>query len=64
VEHLTPDGAPPWLYWMNPAEITVSAGFCLLKLGQPDQAATLLEQGIAQFDGSLVRDRQLYLARW
>jgi DNA-binding XRE family transcriptional regulator len=63
VEHLTLDDDLPWLYWMNPAEITVSAGYCLLKLGQPDQAATMLEQGIAQFHESFVRDRQINMTR-
>jgi DNA-binding XRE family transcriptional regulator/tetratricopeptide (TPR) repeat protein len=63
VEHLTPDDDPPWLYWMNPAEITVSAGYCLLKLGKADQAATMLDQGTAQFDESFVRDRQINMTR-
>jgi hypothetical protein len=33
---------PPYLYWVGPAEITASAGACLLQLGQADRAATLL----------------------
>jgi hypothetical protein len=42
--------------------IAVGAGDCLLLLGQPDQAVALLNEGIAQFSESFVRDRQLYLA--
>ncbi len=60
VEQLKPEEDPPWLYWVSPAEITAGAGDCLLQLGQPDRAAGLLDQGIALFDESLARDRQLY----
>lgn len=63
VEHLTLEYDPPWLYWMNPADITASAGSCLLKLGQPDQAATMLNHGIAQSDESFIRDRQINATR-
>jgi DNA-binding XRE family transcriptional regulator len=63
VEHLTPDDDPPWLYWMSPAGITVLAGYCLLKLGRSDQAAVMLDQGIAQSDESHVRGRQIDLTR-
>jgi hypothetical protein len=63
VEHLKPEDDPPWLYWMSPAEITVSAGYCLLRLGQSDHAAVMLDQGIAQFDESFVRDRQINVTR-
>jgi len=63
VEQLTPDDDPPWLYWMNPTAITVNAGYCLLKLGQSDQAAAMLDQAIAQFDESFVRDRQIYVTQ-
>jgi hypothetical protein len=63
VEQLKPDDDPPWLYWMNPTAITVNAGYCLLKLGQSDQAAVMLDQAIAQFDESFVRDRQIYVAQ-
>jgi Glyoxalase/Bleomycin resistance protein/Dioxygenase superfamily len=45
----------------NPAEITAGAGDCLLQLGEPAQAADLLDTGIAMFDRSFVRDRQIYL---
>ena len=63
VEQLKPDDDPPWLYWLDPAAIAVGAGNCCLLLGQPDQAATLLSEGIAQFSASFVRDRQLYVTR-
>ncbi|MGH4007824.1 MAG: hypothetical protein ACRDTH_06625 [Pseudonocardiaceae bacterium] len=63
VEQLKPDDDPPWLYWLDPAAIAVGAGNCLLLLGQPAQAATLLGEGIAQFSESFVRDRQIYTTR-
>ena len=63
VEHLKPDDDPSWLYWLDPAAITVGAGNCYLLLDQSDQAATLLSEGIAQFSVSFVRDRQLYVTR-
>ena len=63
VEQLKPDDDPPWLYWLDPAAIAVGAGDCLLLLGQPDQAAALLDEGMAQLGESFVRDRQLYLTR-
>ncbi|MGH3718773.1 MAG: helix-turn-helix domain-containing protein [Pseudonocardiaceae bacterium] len=58
VERLTPDGEPPWLYWVSPAGITGIAGLSLLQLGQSDHAVTMLTEGIAQLDESFVRDRQ------
>lgn len=61
VEQFEPDSDPLWLYWITPAEITAGAGDCLLQLGEPAQAADLLDTGIAMFDRSFVRDRQVYL---
>src|SRR5262249_49740339 len=61
VEHFGPDNDPSWLYWVTPAEITAGAGDCLLQLGQPAQAMALLNEGIAMFDDSFARDRQIYL---
>ena len=59
--HLEPrDDDPLWLYWVSPADITACAGNCLLRLGQADRAATLIEEGVTLFDGSFVRDRQLF----
>lgn len=63
VEQLKPDDDPPWLYWLDPAAITVGAGNCLLQLGQPAQAVALLNEGLAQFDESFVRDQQIYTTR-
>ncbi|MGH4022286.1 MAG: helix-turn-helix domain-containing protein [Pseudonocardiaceae bacterium] len=60
-EQFQPDNDPAWLYWVNPADITAFSGQCLLQLGQPDRAAVMLDEGIALFDESLVRDRQLHL---
>jgi transcriptional regulator with XRE-family HTH domain len=61
VEQFEPDSDPRWLYWVTPAEITAGAGVCLLQLGQPDRATALLDGGIAMFDESFARDRQIYL---
>ncbi|MBV9012073.1 MAG: helix-turn-helix domain-containing protein [Pseudonocardiales bacterium] len=63
VERLSPDDELPYLYWVGPAEVTAGAGRCLLQLGKADQAVTLLEDGIALFDGSFIRDRRNYSIR-
>jgi hypothetical protein len=60
VEQFEPDSDPPWLYWVTPAWITAGAGDCLLRLGQPDRATPLLDEGIALFNKSFARDRQFY----
>ncbi len=57
IEQPGTDNDPPYLYWVRPAEITTSAGECLLQLGRADQAATMLEQGIIMFDAPFDRDR-------
>ena len=44
-----------------PAWIMVEAGDSLLLLGHADQAAAMLDEGVALFDESFVRDRQIYL---
>ncbi len=61
VEQSAKDDDPPYLYWVRPAEITASAGECLLQLGQADRAVTLIDEGIAMFDAPFDRDRQYYL---
>ena len=61
VEQGATDDDPPYLYWVRPAEITANAGKCLLQLGRADQAAALIDQGIAMFDAPFDRDRQIYL---
>lgn len=61
IEQLVADNDPQWLYWVIPAWIMVEAGDSLLLLGQADQAAGMLDEGIALFDESFVRDRQIYL---
>ncbi|MGH3719319.1 MAG: hypothetical protein ACRDRI_10885 [Pseudonocardiaceae bacterium] len=61
VEQLKPDDDPPWLYWMDRWAITVDAGECLLRLGQPDQAVAMFHEGIAQLPGLFVRDRQIHV---
>ncbi|MGH3935454.1 MAG: helix-turn-helix domain-containing protein [Pseudonocardiaceae bacterium] len=61
VELLNPADDPSWLYWLDPAAITVTAGSCFLQLGQAGQAAAMLNEGVAQFGESFVRDRQVYV---
>jgi transcriptional regulator with XRE-family HTH domain len=61
VDQFGADSDPSWLYWVTPAEITAGAGDCLLQLGHPGQAIALLDDGIAMFDESFARDRQIYL---
>jgi DNA-binding XRE family transcriptional regulator/tetratricopeptide (TPR) repeat protein len=63
VEFIKPDDYLPCLYWIGRADVTAWAGLCLLTLGEADQAAALLEEGIALLDKSFVRDRQNYLIR-
>ncbi|MGH4007734.1 MAG: hypothetical protein ACRDTH_06155 [Pseudonocardiaceae bacterium] len=60
-EQFQPDHDPTWLYWVNSADIVAGSGQCLLQLGQFDRAAAMLDEGIALFDESFVRDRQLHL---
>ena len=64
VERFEPVSDPHWLYWVTPAWITASAGDCLLRLGQPDRATPLLDKGIALFDESFARERQIYLIQF
>ena len=61
VEHLADDGDHPWLYWIMPAWIMVEAGDSLLLLGHADRAVAMLDEGVALFDESFARDRQIYL---
>ena len=61
VEQGATDDDPPYLYRVRPAEITTGAGNCLLQLGRADQAATMIDQGIAMFGAPFNRDRQYYL---
>jgi hypothetical protein len=60
VEQFESDNDPPWLYWVNPAWIIVEAGDSLLRLGQADRAAAMIDEGVALFDESFARDRQIY----
>jgi hypothetical protein len=62
VERLANDGDHPWLYWITPAWIMVEAGDSLLLLGRgADRAVSMLDEGVALFDESFARDRQIYL---
>ncbi|MBV9163562.1 MAG: hypothetical protein JO309_00680 [Pseudonocardiales bacterium] len=61
IERLRPADEPSWLYWVNPATMTSDGGSALRQLGHTEQAATVLENGIALFDDSLPRGRAGYL---
>jgi DNA-binding XRE family transcriptional regulator/tetratricopeptide (TPR) repeat protein len=61
IERLTPAAEPSWLYWVNPATMTSDVGSALRQLGHAEQAATMLENGIAMFDDSLPRGQAGYL---
>jgi hypothetical protein len=63
VEQFEPDSDPRWLYWVTPAVTTAEAGYCLLRLGQPGRATALLDGGIAMFDESFARARQICLTQ-
>ncbi len=63
VEQLKPGDDPPWLYWLDPPVMTGMAGNCLLELGQADQAAALLDAGIAQLGAPFVRDQCYFVTR-
>jgi hypothetical protein len=63
-EQIRPEEEPPRLYWVNRADIAAHSGRALLRLGRADQAVRPLADGVQQLDGSMVRDRQLYLADW
>jgi transcriptional regulator with XRE-family HTH domain len=62
-ERLGTEPEPPWLYWVRPGEITAGAGNCMLRLGRPERACPVLQDGIRTFGTSFDRDRGLYLAR-
>jgi len=61
IERLTPGAGPSWLYWVNPANMTSEVGNALRQLGHTEQAAAVLENGLAMFDDSLPRGRHGYL---
>ncbi|SHL45883.1 hypothetical protein [Actinacidiphila paucisporea] len=57
------DPGPPWLYWLDGAELTAQHGLCLLALGRAAEAAPLLDRALDDLEPSFVRDRSLYCAR-
>lgn len=57
------DPGPPWLYWLDAAELTAQTGLSLLDLGAPQEAGPLLERALAVQDPAFLRDRSLYAAR-
>jgi len=57
------DPGPPWLYWLDEAELAAQTGQSLLDLGLAYEARPLLEQALARQDAEFVRDRSLYAAR-
>lgn len=60
VQHFDSADEPSWLYWVDPAWITVEAGDCLLQSQQAERAAPVLAEGVTLFHDSYVRDRQIY----
>jgi hypothetical protein len=64
VEQIRPEDEPPRLYWVSRAGVTARVGRALLRLGRADQAAHSLAHGLRQLDGSMIRDRQLFLSDW
>jgi hypothetical protein len=61
IERLAPAAEPSWLYWVDPANMTSDIGTALRQSGHAEQAAAVLEDGIAMFDDSLPRGRAGYL---
>ncbi len=59
IERLGLADEPSYLYWVNPANMTSEVGNSLRRLGQADQAAVVLNEAIALFDGSLLRGGHL-----
>jgi len=56
VEQLSPDDDPSWLYWLDPAAITMFTGNCHLLLDQTEEAIALLDGGLAELSELFVRD--------
>jgi DNA-binding XRE family transcriptional regulator len=61
IELLAPDSGPSWLYWVNPAPMTCEVGNALRQLGRTEQAAVVLENGIAMYDDSRPSGQAGYL---
>jgi hypothetical protein len=61
IQYLGADDDLPYLYWVTPVEIAAYAGQRLLQLGHAGQETALLDDGIALFDESSTRNRQVYL---
>ncbi|WP_225846664.1 hypothetical protein [Streptomyces sp. HPF1205] len=57
------DPGPPWLYWLDTAELDAQRGLSLLDLRLPGEAGPLLERALAAQDPAFLRDRSLYAAR-
>src|SRR5262249_49072419 len=63
-EKINPEADPLRRYGVTRADIAAFNGGVLLRLGRADQAVGPLAEGVRQLDGSMVRDRQLYLTDW
>ena len=59
-DHSCPSEDPDWVYWFNQQEIDVMAGRCHTELGQARTAITVLEDALAAYDCSRVRETCLY----
>jgi tetratricopeptide (TPR) repeat protein len=55
-----PDTDPDWVYWLNREEIDVMAGRCFTELKQPAKAVPLLQNAIAAYDSTHIREISLY----
>ncbi|WP_416975818.1 helix-turn-helix transcriptional regulator [Streptomyces sp. 4F14] len=56
------DPAPAWCTWMQPADLLVDSGQCLLDLGHPERAHHLIGEGITLLPTSRDKTRAVFLA--
>jgi len=62
LQRASADPAPAWCAWMQPADLLVDSGQCLLDLGQPEHAHHLIGEGIALLPTSRDKTRAVFLA--
>lgn len=53
---------PPWMYFLDEAQLTAYVGLCYLRLRRPGQAKGLLERAVSDLATAFTRDRCLYLS--
>lgn len=54
--------APAWCAWMQPADLLVDSGQCLLDLDQPERAHRLISEGMALLPGARDKTRAVFLS--